>query len=152
MFTGSFLHTIDDKGRMSIPGRYREFLASNGLPAMLMMTKLLDPCLTVYPVLEWKAIYDRFREAAKQDDSAPEEMDDFSRRFFSSAEECPIDRQGRILIPQSLRDVGQLNGEARILGGGHKFEIWKPSLWEEKSRRDIRNTREIRSRQMRLGM
>ncbi len=150
MFTGNFRHTIDDKGRMSIPAKFREVILGSGQPAV-MMTTALDPCLVAYPLPAWEAMRVRLRSQAEHEDYPPE-MEDFERRFFSSAGECPVDRQGRILIPPHLREEGQLNGEAVLLGIDHKFEIWNPQTWAEKKQRALSQTDAIRKIRFRLGM
>ena len=127
MFRGRHQHSIDSKGRVSIPSKFREVLNSKGRQT-IMVTNDLDPCLAAFPMDEWleeekkiKALPSFVPEARK-----------YKRFYISGAQECPIDRQGRILIPQSLREYAKLDGNALFVGMIEKFEIWSPELWVEK--------------------
>lgn len=124
MFIGEFQHTIDSKGRLFIPARFRE-----GLGDKFILTKGLDGCLFVYPPSEWTAIEQKMRSLpfTKADARA------FVRFFFSGATECEVDKQGRILIPASLRVYAGLEKETMIIGISSRVEIWARQRWEEYS-------------------
>jgi MraZ protein len=124
MFRGRYSHAIDAKGRVSIPAKFRDALDGEG-PQAFMVTNDLDPCLVAYPMDEW------FQEE-KRIQSLPGFVPatvQYKRFFISGAQECPIDRQGRILIPPSLREHAQLQRDALFVGLLEKFEIWSPELW-----------------------
>lgn len=124
MFIGEYQHTIDSKGRLFIPARFRE-----GLGEKFILTKGLDGCLFVYPPKEWTAIEEKMRSLpfTKADARA------FVRFFFSGATECEVDKQGRILIPSSLREYAGLEKETMIIGISTRVEIWSKHRWEEYS-------------------
>jgi MraZ protein len=127
MFRGRYTHTIDAKGRVSIPSRFREVISGRADQAF-MITNDLDPCLVAYPMQEWM---DMERRLQTLPSFVPETVQ-FRRFFISGAQECPVDRQGRILIPANLREYAQLGREALFVGLLEKFEIWSPQLWKPK--------------------
>ncbi len=151
MFTGHVQHTLDEKGRLSIPAKFREVL--NGTPSQsLVMTTAGHPCLVAYPRHEWDLIRKRARDLALAEDAHHHIDEDFLRRFYAEASECALDRQGRILIPPTLREYAQLHGEAIVVGIDYKFEIWSPSAWQEQYQAVRGNTDVIRKTRLRLGM
>ena len=127
MFSGRYEYTIDDKGRLSIPAKFREALQSHYGPA-LMITNHLDGCLVAYPVKEWEALQDRIEQS---DAALKREAKDVLRFFYSGAMECLIDRLGRILIPQSLRSFGVIKKNVVIIGMNKKIEIWAEEAWTD---------------------
>lgn len=127
MFRGRYTHTIDVKGRVSIPSRFREVLNGRTEQAF-MITNDLDPCLVAYPMEEWMEMEKRLQSLPS---FVPETVQ-FRRFFISGAQECPVDRQGRILIPSNLREYAQLGREALFVGLLERFEIWSPQLWKPK--------------------
>ncbi|MFH1830271.1 MAG: division/cell wall cluster transcriptional repressor MraZ [Pseudomonadota bacterium] len=125
MFRGRYNHQIDAKGRLSVPSRFREMLSSN-FDERLIITNF-DDCLWAYPVPEWQ-------ELEKKVSALPQFMDEvksLQRVFISAAVECPVDKQGRILIPPSLRDYAALSRDAVIVGMTRRFEIWAKERWDE---------------------
>ncbi len=128
MFIGKYSLTLDTKGRLSVPAKFREVLAS-GYHASLILTTI-DTCLAAYPVEEWLAISERIRELPQM----KRELKDFMRHIYSSATECALDRQGRILIPADHRTYAGLDsGEVVIVGIMNKIEIWSRERWESVS-------------------
>jgi MraZ protein len=121
MFMGEYQHSIDSKGRLFIPARFRE-----GLGDSFILTKGLDRCLFVYSHQEWAIIEQRLKSlpVTRADARA------FARLFFSGAAECEADKQGRILIPAGLREYAQLEKEVVILGISARVEIWSKAAWE----------------------
>ncbi|MBQ1720936.1 MAG: division/cell wall cluster transcriptional repressor MraZ, partial [Lachnospiraceae bacterium] len=99
MFMGEYSHSIDAKGRLIMPAKYREQLGSE-----FVVTKGLDGCLFVYPQEEWQSIETKFREVPLTTKDARK----FSRFFFAGAAACEIDKQGRILLPSVLREFAGL--------------------------------------------
>jgi len=124
LFIGEYQHSIDSKGRLFIPARFRE-----GLGDKFILTKGLDGCLFVYPPKEWTAIEQKMRSLpfTKADTRA------FMRFFFSGAIECDVDKQGRILITSGLREYAGLEKETMIIGISSRVEIWSRQRWEEYS-------------------
>lgn len=140
MFRGRFEHTIDSKGRLSIPSRFRETL-NERYDARLVVTNY-DGCLIAYPHAEWQKLEERISTLPefKRDTRA------FLRFFYSSATDCSIDRLGRILIPQPLRDYAKLEKDVVLIGALKIVEIWSKDVWDKAegatSPDDIANTLE----------
>ena len=120
MFLGQYEHAIDDKGRVTLPAKFRAELATG-----VVVTRGLDGCLFLYPTEEWDRLSNRINEMSVADPKARK----INRYFFSGASECSADRQGRILIPAFLRDHAQLGDEAVIIGSGTHIEIWNTEAW-----------------------
>jgi MraZ protein len=122
MFLGEYEHTLDDKGRLAIPARFRDELSEG-----VVITRGFDRCLMGFPVQTWEAL-------AAQAGSlplGPGNNRNLQRLLFSGASDMTLDRQGRILIPQNLRDYANL-GEQVVITGMHKyFEIWSRERWAE---------------------
>lgn len=121
VFMGEYQHSIDEKGRLTIPAKFRE-----GLGASFVITRGLDQCLFVYPPEEWKALEERLKTLpfTKADARA------FTRFFFSGAAECEWDKQGRVNIPPTLRDYAALQKECVVIGVSNRVEIWSKDRWE----------------------
>ncbi|QJA05766.1 division/cell wall cluster transcriptional repressor MraZ [Thermosulfurimonas marina] len=125
MFRGRFRHALDEKGRLSIPSRFREILRQRYGGAVLVVTRHPE-CLVAYPWEEWRKVEERLLRL-------PQDLPEvrlYLRYFLGSAEECALDRQGRILLPAHLREAAGLNREAEILGLLDRFEIWAPERLE----------------------
>ncbi|MGN0269648.1 MAG: division/cell wall cluster transcriptional repressor MraZ [Candidatus Weimeria sp.] len=121
MFMGEYNHTIDPKGRVIIPAKFRENLGSQ-----FVITKGLDGCLYGYPYDTWEEVGKHFQESMK----ANKEARKFSRFFFASASSCDIDKQGRILIPANLRDYAGLKKDVVLAGNLTHIEIWDKDKWD----------------------
>jgi len=126
VFLGEFQHSLDEKGRLIIPARLRE-----GLGPRFIMTKGLDRCLFLYPLSEWKGLEEKLKSLPFVNPEARA----FTRLFFAGAAECEFDRQGRVLIPPSLREYAQLEREAAVIGVSARVEIWNATLWQEYTRK-----------------
>ncbi len=126
-FLGTYEHTLDDKGRLSIPSRFREVLSENQLPERLVITQGLDACLFGHSLDEWKKFEEKIisRPMNKGDDRY------FIRRLFAGAVDCQLDKQGRIMLPLPLRKYAGLNREALIVGVSNRIEIWSPERWNQ---------------------
>lgn len=150
MFRGRFQHTIDGKGRLSIPVKYREVLTSlNGhVGEVFIVSTDFDLCLIAYPLSEWQQIEEKVKKLPTMD----RRVKDFLRFFYSWAVECPLDRQGRILIPPALRDYGNLYRETIIIGMVNKIEIWDLERWKEKEAAFADNADGISEAMANLGM
>jgi MraZ protein len=121
MFSGEFEHTIDDKGRLTIPVRFRDELAEG-----MFVTRGLDGCLFVYPPDGWKALTEKVATLPLTQRDARY----FSRLIYSGSE-CKLDRQGRILLPSSLRQHAAIGNEVVIIGVNSRLEIWSKERWQE---------------------
>ncbi|MFQ5398126.1 MAG: division/cell wall cluster transcriptional repressor MraZ [Anaerolineae bacterium] len=121
MFLGEYKHTIDEKGRLTIPAKYRGLLAAG-----LVVTRGFNRNLMLYPLEGWKELADKIA-ARPLADSA---MLDFRRRFFSGAVDLMPDRQGRILLPAYLRQFAGINGNVIIAGLYDYMEIWDVDTWQ----------------------
>jgi MraZ protein len=122
MFLGEFSHTIDDKGRLTIPAKFRDELESG-----VVITRGLDGCLWAYGRFEWETLAEKIAKLPTTNPAAR----NFSRFVFSSAFDSIPDRQGRILLPQNLRDYAGIQNETIIIGVKSKLEIWNPAKWSE---------------------
>ncbi|MCG8485078.1 MAG: division/cell wall cluster transcriptional repressor MraZ [Clostridia bacterium] len=121
MFIGEYQHSTDAKGRIIVPSRFREELGFK-----FILTKGLDNCLFIYPMDEWKI----FEEKLKQLPLTSKDARAFVRHFFSGAVECEIDKQGRITIPQNLRDHAKIEKEVVTIGVSTRVEVWDKEEWE----------------------
>ena len=138
MFLGRFQHTVDSKGRVSIPRKFREVLADR-YEEKLIVTTDLDQCLAAYPMEEWRLI----EEKAKQLPSMQKEVKEWLRFFYSGAVECELDRQGRILLSPSLREYARLKKDIVMLGMFKKIEIWDAKRWKEREAQMPKNFEKI---------
>jgi MraZ protein len=129
MFRGRFEHTIDPKGRVSIPAKFRELLAEK-YDERLILTNF-DRCLVAYPYEEWRVLEEKVSSLSM----IKKEVKAFQRFFISGAVECPIDKLGRILIPPTLRDYAQLERNVVFAGMMKKFELWSQERWAEEIKR-----------------
>ena len=120
MFLGQFEHTIDDKGRMTIPSRYRELLDGGAY-----ITRGFDPNLMVLTTASFDEISESIRTTSVTDADARA----LKRWIFSNASWVEVDKAGRILIPQWLRSNAKLESNAVVVGVGDYFEIWSPDEW-----------------------
>ena len=119
MFTGTFQNSIDSKNRMIIPSRYRDQLGGH-----CMLTRGFDKCLYIYSLEDYKVLVDKIRKLPQSD----RDVRKFIREFFSNTEECHLDSQGRILIPQHLRDYAGISKNLVTKGALDKIEIWSTEV------------------------
>jgi len=120
MFLGEYDHTIDYKGRLTVPAKFRAELAEG-----LVVTRGIDRCLLIYPQEEWNRLYERVAALPLTDRRARA----FRRRFFSAASDVTPDSQGRVLIPPRLRQFASLDGDVVVAGAGSYIEVWNPAQW-----------------------
>jgi MraZ protein len=123
MFLGQYQHAIDNKGRLTIPSRFRELLAADGAYVL----QGFDRNLIVLPGTAFERVSERVNSLSITDSKARV----LRRQIFSTAEKVEADRTGRILLPEFLRQVAHLETDAFIVGAGNYFEIWSPQLWGE---------------------
>jgi len=124
MFKGSSFHIMDNKGRVSIPVRYREVLQERQ-DRQLILTNW-DGYILAFPQSEWVKVEAKLGELAL----FRKDYRSFQRFLISGVEECPLDRQGRILIPQTLREYAKLGREVAVVGLVRNFEIWDRERYE----------------------
>ncbi len=122
MFMGEYHHTMDDKGRVIMPAKFRESLGEN-----FVVTRGLDNCLFVYPAEEWQSMEGKLTKLplTRQDARA------FVRFFLSGAVDCEFDKQGRISIPNNLREHSHLVKDVVIIGVANRLELWSKERWEK---------------------
>ncbi|MCF0142221.1 MAG: division/cell wall cluster transcriptional repressor MraZ [Parasporobacterium sp.] len=124
MFMGEYNHTIDAKGRAIIPVKFREPLGSK-----FVVTKGLDHCLWVYPEEQWRAFYEQINSLPASNPNNRK----IQRFFGGSANESELDKQGRVLIPQTLREHAYLEKDITVVGLANRIEIWDTEHWKEAS-------------------
>ncbi len=122
MFIGEFQHVLDGKGRVIIPSRLRE-----GLGERFVLTRGIDPCVAVYPLDEWS----RTEEKLINNPMTKKDLRALNRIMFSGAMEVELDKQGRTLIPQYLREHANIDKNVMILGVGDRVEIWDEDSWKK---------------------
>ncbi|NTW00011.1 MAG: division/cell wall cluster transcriptional repressor MraZ [Oscillochloris sp.] len=120
MFLGEFEHSIDDKGRVAVPARFRE-----GLSEGMVLTRGFDPCLQAFPRQVWQQLAQKVSSLSL---GSPEARN-LRRILFSNAAEVEVDRQGRILVPQNLREYAGLAEQVVITGMNTYFELWSTERW-----------------------
>jgi len=121
-FMGEYNHSIDAKGRVIIPSKFREKLGDR-----FIVTKGLDGCLWVFPTSEWES----FTEKLTSLPVARKDARNFTRFFMAGATEAETDKMGRILLPQVLRDYAKLEKDAVLIGTGTRVEIWNAQTWSD---------------------
>ena len=121
MFIGEYSQRIDEKGRVIIPSKFREELGLS-----FIVTKGLDGCLFVYSKNEWAMLEEKLKTLPFTSKDARA----FNRFLFAGAIECEIDKQGRILISQNLRESAKLSKDIVIIGVGTRIEIWDKETWD----------------------
>lgn len=120
MFMGEYHHTIDEKGRLTIPSKIRYELGEN-----FIITRGLDNCLFIYPNEEWKNIISKYKNLPNTKDAR-----NFMRFFLSGASECTFDKQGRVSITAPLTSYAELTKECVVIGVNDHLEIWAKEHWE----------------------
>ena len=129
-FSGVYQHSIDAKGRTSLPSRFREILSAQGADKLIVTNHLIDPCLVAFTPADWQAFTDKVAKAPMFD----KDIRLLTRRFVAPAQECPVDKLGRILIPPTLREQAGLGEEITWAGVVARIEAWSPARWAEVQR------------------
>ncbi len=143
MLIGEYQHTVDSKGRIIIPSKFRDDLGDE-----FVITKGLDSCLFIYAQDEWKRVEDKLKTLPLTNRDARA----FIRFFFSGASECNLDKQGRILIPSNLREHSKLDKEAVIIGVSTRLEIWSKEQWNAYTDEDNLSYDSIAEKMAELGI
>lgn len=124
-FIGRFPHTIDEKGRLSIPSRFRQALQRRKQRTLVLTD--FDTCVTAYPLDVWT----RLEERIQNQSNFEKDVRAFLRLFYSGASETPVDGQGRILIPAQHREKAGLRRDVVVVGALNRIEIWDRERWEQ---------------------
>ena len=127
MFMGEYNHTVDTKGRLIVPSKFREQLGDE-----FVVTKGLDGCLFVYSKSEWENIEEKFCNVPLTTKDARK----FARFFFAGAASCEVDKQGRILLPVVLREYAGIEKDVVSVGVFNRVEIWDKDKWQESNSYD----------------
>lgn len=143
MFIGEYNHSMDDKGRLIMPSKFRDSLGYE-----FVMTKGLDNCLFVYPKDEWKVLEEKLKSLPLTNKDARA----FIRFFFSGATECNLDKQGRVLIPSNLREHSKLEKDAVVIGVSTRIEIWSSTEWSDYNDDDSLSYESIAEKMAELGI
>jgi len=143
MLLGEYNHNIDEKGRVSVPAKFRDDLG-----ASFIVTKGLDNCLFIYSKTEWNTFETKLKDLPLTNPNAR----NFIRFFFSGATECELDKQGRINIPQNLREYAGLNKDLSIIGVSTRVEIWDREKWNTYTSSDNMDLNEIAIQMSNLGI
>ncbi|MGG5312196.1 protein MraZ [Enterococcus sp. DIV2381] len=143
MLMGEYRHNIDAKGRLIVPSKLREELGEQ-----FVLTRGLDGCLFGYPMSEWNELESKLNDMplAKKDART------FVRFFYSAATECELDKQGRINIPNTLRNYATITKECVIVGVSNRIEIWDEAKWQEFSEAAEENFDEIAENMIDFGL
>ncbi len=120
MFMGTYYNSIDSKNRLIVPSKHRDQLRGR-----CVLTKGLDACLYIYSMEEW----DRLTEKISQLPESDPKVRRYIRDHYANAAECEFDKQGRIVIPQPLKDYAHIEKELVTMGAMKKIEIWSKEVW-----------------------
>ena len=124
MFTGEYQHTIDEKGRLAVPVRFRAELAQGA-----QVSKWIDGCVALFPRADWEVLAERTAALPVTDQSART----FQRFLFGAAFEVELDRQGRFVLPLVLRQFADLTAQVVVVGARRRLELWSPQRWSRYS-------------------
>lgn len=128
MFIGEYQHSLDEKGRVIVPSKYRDQLGES-----FVLTKGLDGCLFIYTLPEWSTFEQKLKNLPLTNTNARK----FVRFFLSGAVECVTDKQGRILIPSSLRVYSDIEKDIVFIGMSNRIEVWSLDKWNAYNNEDI---------------
>jgi MraZ protein len=124
VFTGEYLHTVDEKGRLAVPVRFRAAFDQGG-----RVTKWIDGCLALFTNQDWEALSERTAPLSVTDKDARI----FVRFLYGSAFEIKLDGQGRFVLPATLRAFAEIENEAAVIGARNHLELWQPATWRSYS-------------------
>ena len=143
MFIGEYQHTLDVKGRMFVPSRFRDDLGDT-----FIVTLGLDNCLFVFPQEE----FDRLKAKLDAVSITNKDARRFARFFFARASECEMDKQGRIMIPAILREYAGLTKDVTVVGVSNRVELWNSASWEDEHSFDKFSPDELSEKMELLGL
>jgi MraZ protein len=122
VFTGEYRHTLDDKGRLAVPARFRAELAQGA-----QVSNWMDGCLALHPAAVWEALAEQINALPFTDNRSRT----LRRLLYGSAYEVLLDRQGRFVLPPPLRSSAGLQSEVVVVGAGNRIELWSPERWSK---------------------
>lgn len=128
VFRGVNILSLDAKGRMAMPSKYRERLQTMANAQVVVTLDMSDPCLLIYPLTEWEDIERKLVRLPSLNKQAVR----LKRLLLGHASECELDSHGRILLPPTLRELVKLDKHVVLLGQGNKFEVWDEPAWNER--------------------
>ncbi len=126
-FSGKYYFSVDTKGRIIVPAPFREIISTNYSTKLFVTNAPVDQCLRIYPLEEWSRLQDKVRTKPSSD----KHMKFFMRRVIGSAVEADLDKQGRILIPVSLREDANIKSDVVIVGQVDRIELWDREEWDK---------------------
>ncbi len=126
MFRGDLSLSLDSKGRLAVPSRYRDRLSESCNSKLVVTISLMDRCLVIYPFPEWQRIENEIQSLPSLDP----QVRAISHLLIGHATECDLDSHGRILLPQNLREFASLDKRVRLIGQVQKLELWDESSWQ----------------------
>ena len=143
MFIGEYTYSIDDKKRLAVPVRFRKALGKKAV-----ITRGIDNCLVIYPAAEWQKL-------AKKLEALPSSQVDarnFARMMLSGAADAVLDKLGRVLVPDYLKEYALLKKNVAILGLSNKIEVWDHQKWQEHKKRTEQAVGDIAEKLKELGV
>ncbi len=134
MFSGNHLYSVDDKGRVAIPARFRDELSAlqDGRLVVTRFKRRNRPCLDVYPIAAWR----RFQQRIADEKRFGKKMSVFESWYVGAAHDVQIDSQGRLLIPPTLREFAGIGREVMFVGATEKFRVWDNNVFQQVDRED----------------
>ena len=147
MFYGEYRHTIDEKGRLFIPSKFRVTLKEKFIEKFFVR-RGLDQCLFVFTENEWNALTQKFKELP----ITQKNLRSFARLFFSGAFEATCDKQGRIIVPGNLIEYAQIRKDVIVIGVSNRFEIWDEKAWAGFSKDSLHSYEKIAEELVNLGI
>ncbi|MEW6170112.1 MAG: division/cell wall cluster transcriptional repressor MraZ [Candidatus Omnitrophota bacterium] len=138
MFYGEYVHSIDRKGRLIIPAKFREVAKTNFIEKFFI-TRGLDKCLFMFSEEEWRSAEQKFKNMA----FTKQEARTFNRLYFSGAVDIILDRQGRFIIPQYLKDFAGVKRDVIVVGVSNRIEIWAKEIWEDFYKKSLSSFEDI---------
>lgn len=143
MFIGEYNHTIDDKGRLAIPSKFRVQLAQGAV-----VTRGLDNCLFLYPKAEWDKMAEKLANLPLTQANARA----FARLMLAGAMDVDIDKQGRVVLPAYLRQYASVENQAVVAGLYNRIEVWNEAAWREYQKNSEKDSNEIAENLANLGV
>ena len=122
MFVGKYNNSIDSKSRVIVPAKFRDELEGR-----CIIAKSLDRCLTIYPLAQWEKFVEEKLEILPAGNPQARKL---KRHFYSSAAECDVDKQGRLTIPQELKDYAGIDKDLVTIGNNRSIEVWSKEFWD----------------------
>jgi MraZ protein len=126
MFTGEYRHTVDDKGRLAVPARFRPDLAQGA-----QVSKWIDGCAALFPRADWDELAEKLAALPVSNEGSRS----FQRFLFGAAFEIGLDRQGRFVLPAALRTYAGIETDVVVIGARNHLEFWAPKTWDQYSAR-----------------